>query len=141
MKLEGRMHKDTVTRIADGLRASRDGKLRWLQQGNGVLNPLVVEAQAANSTSSSSNQHEKGDNSGNGTTTTQASDSSSVTRHVEPSSSSSSSSSSSASRAQETVSFASHSLKTDSCLSFLSEGFEELLKCRDVSLAMSCFHN
>lgn len=120
VKMESRMFKETLTRISEGLRASRDGKLRWLQRGNGIANPLEVPTEVVN-------PHEKAVPN----TSSSSSSSSSSSFHTPVKAMSESSQNKAASKGN--VSFATHAVKSEECLSFLHDGFVELLKCREVS--------
>ena len=120
VKMEARMYKETLARISEGLKASRDGKLRWLQQGNGILNPLNVETAPVN-------PHEKA---APANSSSSSGSSSAVYTPVKAVSESSQNKAAS----KNNVSFATHAVKGEECLSFLHDGFVELLKCRQVCI-------
>jgi hypothetical protein len=100
MVMEGKMHRETLRRIEDGLKSCNDGQLKWLQ-GTIVLNPLAATPAA-------------GATAGGGSLLA------SPQSKYDPS--------------VYMNNLHKHCIQScDRCLSFLDEGFEELLKTRCVS--------
>lgn len=135
--MEARMQKDTLKRVTDALKASREGKLVWLQ-GNATPIPVMSPDNNPAAVHSSSGLMEKMPATTTNTTTTATTEpvkgENALLSALENANNSNAAATANNEVKPEALreNIKNHFLATDRSLEFLTNGFEELIKCRKV---------